>query len=97
MVRMTRFVCMGQCSALRAKYMREHPQIYADAINRHHSQSLPVTIEDVIRLAEMQDAIAANHKVPLSSLPLPECTEFDIFLPEFNPIDEQRPGGESQQ
>ena len=72
---MMRFVCMRQCSALRAKYMRKHPQVYADAINRHRSQPSPVvTADDVLRLAAREDAAAAplaNHKAPPPSLPFP--------------------------
>lgn len=71
---MMRFVCMRQCSALRAKYMRKHPQVYADAINRHRSHPSSVTTDDVLRLAAREDAAAAalaNHKAPPRSLPFP--------------------------
>lgn len=57
---MIRFVCMRQCSALRAKYMRKYPKTYADAINRHRPpKRRDVTTEDVLRLAAKEEEQAA--------------------------------------
>ena len=51
-----RFVCMRQCAALRAHYMRKHPGVYAEAMNRYNRQHYPlggqhITVKDVLRLA----------------------------------------------
>lgn len=52
--------CVFQCAAIRAHYMKKHPAVYADAINRYNRAHHPmggqrVTAADVLALASREE------------------------------------------